>query len=72
MENRTEEFIKKNTDEKDMTIIRRLIQEEEFILSLEEIERMEKNAQVQIDNANQMILQMQMKLKECEKLRKIL
>lgn len=72
MKTRTEEFVKKNVDKKDKTIIRRLIQEEEFQLNLEEIERMEKNANIQIVNANQVISEMNKKLTECQKLRKLL
>jgi hypothetical protein len=67
-----EEFIKKSTNKKDKIIIRRLIKEEEFTLSMGEIERMEKNAQVQINNANALITQMNVKLDECKKLREIL
>jgi hypothetical protein len=67
-----EDFIKKSTNKKDKIIIRRLIKEEEFTLSMGEIERMEKNAQVQINNANALITQMNVKLDECKKLREIL
>ncbi|KKQ79262.1 MAG: hypothetical protein UT03_C0064G0005 [Candidatus Moranbacteria bacterium GW2011_GWD2_38_7] len=65
-----EEFIKKST--KDNIIIRRAIHEEEFELNLEIIERMEKNANVQISNAQQLIKEMQQKLEECQKLRELL
>ena len=69
---RTETFIKKSEDENDKIMIRQLIQEEEFELSLNEIERMERGANKQIEMSNEVITNMRNKLKECEKLRKLL
>jgi uncharacterized protein (UPF0335 family) len=69
MKTRIETFIKKTSDEKDNTVIRRLVIEEEFKATIEEIERMEKNAQTQINNANSLIEEMNAKLEECQKLR---
>lgn len=74
MANKTkvEDFRKKSTNKNNKTIIRRMVQEEEFELSLEEIERMERNANAQIDMANQLIVDMQAKLAQCVELRKLL
>jgi len=60
-----EEFVRKG----DKIVIRRLIQEEEFKLSMEEIERMEKNANVRIEMANNELELANQKLEECKKLK---
>ncbi len=57
---------------KEIVATRTLVQEESFVLSLEEIERMEKNANVRIEMANKEIETANDKLKECAKLRKLL
>lgn len=72
METITETFIKKTADINDMTIVRQVVKKEEFQLTLAEIERMEKNSQVQIDVANQIIETMNNKLAKCRKLRELL
>jgi hypothetical protein len=72
MRKRIETFEKKNNDKKDFKIIRRLVHEEEFVLTEEVLDRLERNANAEIDRANSLILEMQEKLKECAKLRKIL
>lgn len=72
---KSEEFIDNTEDKKQnkiITITRQLIQEDDFILSLEEIERMEKNAKLRIDNANNEIIIANERLDECKKLRELL
>lgn len=72
----SETFVKKGKEKKDgkdvIMATRTLIQKEDFVLNLESIERMEKNAQVQIDNANRIISEANIRLEECIKLREIL
>jgi hypothetical protein len=84
MQIRREEFNKKSEDiteegegknkkkKKIITITRQLIHEEDFILSLEEVERMEKNANAIICRANEEINIANNKLEECKKLREML
>ena len=69
---KTESFHKVKVDKKDKKMIRRLVTEEEFELSLEEIERMERSANMQIEMANELIEDMQAKLAEYAKLRELL
>jgi hypothetical protein len=72
----SETFIKKGKEIKDgaevLMATRTLIQEEDFVLSLEEIERMEKNANARIAVANNEIALANQKLQECKKLRKFI
>ena len=72
IQTRTETFEKKNADKKNKTFIRRLVHEEEVELSIEEIERMERNANAEIDRANLVISDMREKLVECSRLRTLL
>lgn len=66
---KTEEVIDKK---RKIIITRRLVHEEDFELSLEEIERMEKNANARIALANRDIEAANEKLEECQKLREML
>lgn len=69
---RKEIFEKKNNIKGDFTFIRKIIHEDEFILTEEEIERMEINAKSQIEQADKLKEAMNEKLLECEKMRKML
>lgn len=76
MKNRIEKFEKKTDEGKGakriITMTRVLTQEEDFVLTVEEIERMEGNAQALINSANETIAKANAKLEECKKLRDIL
>jgi uncharacterized protein (DUF2344 family) len=72
-EETVEEGSGKNKKEKKViTITRQLVHEEDFILSIEEIERMEKNSNAIIEKANYEIEIANQKLEECKKLREML
>ncbi|EKE25865.1 MAG: hypothetical protein ACD_5C00016G0014 [uncultured bacterium] len=61
----SEKIIKKSNGK----FIRRMIQEEDVDLTLEEIERMERNADRQIELSRQIIEEMEEKKEHCKELR---
>ena len=70
MKKKYQKFFKK--DESSNIVVRQIVHEEEFELTEETLDRMERNSNVQIENARRLILEMEEKLEEVKKLRKLL